>query len=59
MQEAIREYLAAIDDLLQETPEAEVREVCKQANAAWHQSGASRPLYKILRISYSFFTALL
>ena len=27
MQEAIREYLAAIDDLLQETPEAEVREV--------------------------------
>ena len=25
--EAIREYLAAIDDLLQETPEAEVREV--------------------------------
>jgi predicted RNase H-like HicB family nuclease len=27
IQDAIREYLAAIDDLLQETPEAEVREV--------------------------------
>ncbi len=27
IQDAIREYLATIDDLLQETPEAEVREV--------------------------------
>ena len=27
IQEAIREYLAAVDDLLHETPEAEVREV--------------------------------
>lgn len=27
IQDAIREYLAAIDDLLQETPEAEVREM--------------------------------
>jgi predicted RNase H-like HicB family nuclease len=27
IQEAIREYLAAVEDLLQETPDAEVREV--------------------------------
>ena len=27
IQDAIREYLAAVDDVLQETPEAEVREV--------------------------------
>ena len=27
IQDAIREYLATIDDLLQETPEAEIREV--------------------------------
>ena len=27
IQDAIREYLAAVNDLLQETPEAEVREV--------------------------------
>ena len=27
IQDAIREYLAAVDDLLRETPEAEVREV--------------------------------
>jgi predicted RNase H-like HicB family nuclease len=27
IQDAIREYLAAVDDLLQGTPEAEVREV--------------------------------
>ena len=27
IQEAIREYLAAVDDLLQEIPDAEVREV--------------------------------
>ena len=27
IQDAIREYLAAVDELLQETPDAEVREV--------------------------------
>jgi predicted RNase H-like HicB family nuclease len=27
IQEAIREYLAAVEDLVQETPDAEVREV--------------------------------
>ena len=35
IQDAIREYLAAVDDLLQETPEAEVREAA-QSDQCYH-----------------------